>query len=386
MPKRKKLSKRGHGEGSAFQRSDGRWQGAVTIGTTPEGRQRRKTVYGTSQAEVLAKIGEIKKQLLTGTFAATDLTVKDYLERWVSEKSRTVKPRTEDLYRDWIQNQINPRIGSVKLAKLTPIQVQAMVSEVADKVGVSTANKTRKTLFGALKQAVRWNLVPRNVCDAVAPLKETSKKMVLWTPEQVVKFLDTARPNRYYAAFYLLIVTGLRRGEVLGLKWSDLKENRLYIQRSFVQTFKGTAWSTPKTERGNRYVTLPEDALRVLEQHHKLIDAERLAFGDTWADPDLIFPSEIGTPVTPTFFQGVWKRLQTRAGVPTARLHDMRHLHVSLLIKKGFDPRTVADRVGHTDPAFTLRKYSHMFEEHRQVAAINLAELLGSPTPPHEQN
>ena len=100
-----------------------------------------------------------------------------------------------------------------------------------------------------------------------------------------------------------------------------------------------------------------------------MLEAERLAAKVPWPDIDLVFPSEIGTPLTPSFFQSVWSRLQVKAGVPKARLHDMRHLHVSLLIKKGFDPRTVADRVGHSDPAFTLRKYSHMFEEHRQVAA-----------------
>ena len=97
MTKRKRLAKRGHGEGTVFQRSDNRWQGAITIGTTPEGKQHRKTVYGATQSEVLGKIAEIKKQLLTGTFASTDLTMKDYLERWLSEKSRVVKPRTTDL-------------------------------------------------------------------------------------------------------------------------------------------------------------------------------------------------------------------------------------------------------------------------------------------------
>ena len=380
------MGRRAHGEGTITQRGDGTWMGQISLGYDGEGKRKRKTVYGKTQKEVRAKLDEIKQQLASGTLSDTKLTVKQYLERWLKEKARSVKPRTVEIYKDWAERLVNPRLGSVRLGKLTPMQVQSMVSDIADKVGAPTANKVRKMLYGALKQAVRWQLVPRNVCEAVDPLKENPMRLTLWTSEHAVRFLSAARASRYYAAFYIIMVTGLRRGEVLGLEWGDLREDRLYIQRSYTMSNKGPVWSTPKTERGKRYVTLPADALDVLEEHRRRQEAERTFMGDSWPETDLIFTTEVGGPVSPSSFHTVWLRLQKEAEVPSARLHDLRHLHVSLLIKQGFDPRTVADRVGHSDPAFTLRRYSHMFEERRKAAAVNLADLLGADVPPDELN
>lgn len=219
-------------------------------------------------------------------------------------------------------------------------------------------------------------MIPRNVCEAVDPFKENAVEMNLWTPAEAVQFLNTARAHRLHAAFYLLMATGLRRGEMLGLQWGDLKGDRLHVRRSYTIIGGKPAWSTPKTQRGVRFVVLPPDTLAVLEQHRQQQAGERAFLGDAWLEGDFIFTLEDGHPVAPGTFHKTWLRLQKEAGVPKVRLHDLRHLHVSLLVKQGFDPRTIADRVGHTDPAFTMRRYAHMFEEQRQAAAMNLTDLL----------
>ncbi|MBI3962266.1 MAG: site-specific integrase [Deinococcus sp.] len=135
-------------------------------------------------------------------------------------------------------------------------------------------------------------------------------------------------------------------------------------------------FSTPKTEQGIRRIAVSPDVLEILAAHKQRQEAERAFLGVAWPETDLVFTSELGTPLHPRNFERTWYRLQAEAGVPQVRLHDLRHLHVSLLVKRGFDLRTIADRVGHTDPAFTLRRYSHLFEEQRQAAAVSLPDLL----------
>lgn len=192
------------------ERPDGTWIGQVTTGYTEEGKQKRKTVYGRTQAEALAKLAEVKQQLATGTFSDTKLTVKDYLDQWLKEKERQVKARTAHDYRYNLDKYIIPRLGRVKLEKLTPLQVQSFLSEVADAASPDRANKCRRELLGAMKQAVKWGFIPRNPVDAVTPLKHERREMTLWTAQQAAAFLDTARPHRLYALFYVAMSTGLR--------------------------------------------------------------------------------------------------------------------------------------------------------------------------------
>lgn len=367
--------RRAHGEGTILQLANGKWRADVSLGYDADGKRKRKTVYGRTQKEVRQKLDELKRHLAQGTLTDTKLTVKEYLERWLKEKARQVKPRTAELYREQAERYVYRCIGGLQLSKLTPMHVQNMMSEIADTVGVPTANKCRLLVYSALKQAVRWQLIPRNPVDAVDKLKETQKEMVLWAPAEVVRFLEIAQGHRLHAAFYVLLSTGLRRGELLGLQWQDISGNVISIRRSLTILNNKPAFSTPKTARGVRRVAVSADVLEVLDEHYQRQLAEKELLGDAWTDSGQIFTGELGLPFSPHAFNKVWAKLCKAAGLK-ARLHDMRHLHVSLLVKKGFDPRTIADRVGHTSPAFTMSCYSHMFEEQRQDAAMSLGQLL----------
>ena len=290
------------------------------------------------------------------------------------------------LYREQAERYVIPKLGKVKLDKLTPLHLQRMVSELADEIGVPTANKARTLMFAALKQAVRWGLIHRNPCEAVAKLKETRHEMTLWTPAETVQFLEAARPHRLYAAFYLAVFAGLRRGELLGLRWKDLTGPVLSVRQSLTVLGGTPHFTTPKTRKGERYVTVSPDVLEVLAQHRAIQEAEAKALGDAWTDSGLIFTSEVGTLIHPRNFERSFKGLLKDAKVTTARLHDLRHLHVSLLVSKGLDPRSIADRVGHTNPSFTLDVYSHMFATQRAQAAVGMADLLGTDARRRETN
>ena len=212
----KRNSRRGQGEGAIFKRKDGTWQGAVTVGYDENGKQKRKTVYGKTQAEVRAKIDEIKGQLAAGTFSNTRVTVSQYLRQWLGVKKLDMKPRTLQYYKDYVRLYIEPRLGRTELAKLTPLHVQNMMKETAEAVSADAANKSRTVLMAALKQAVSLGLIPRNPVEAVGKFKHEPKGIVLWTPEQVRTFLKTAESHRLYAAFYLALGTGMRHGEFWG--------------------------------------------------------------------------------------------------------------------------------------------------------------------------
>ncbi len=374
---RRRGTRRGKGEGSVFEQANGTWRGKVTTGYTEDGKQRFRWVSGKTQAEALAKVAEIKQRLASGTYSDTKLTVKSYLERWLDEKERHVKPSTVDTYKRFTDKHIMPKLGRKGLDKLTPLDVQSLMGELADSTGVRTANACRTLLFSAYKQAIRWQLTARNPVEATDPLRAARKDMKLWTGAQASHFLDTSRPHRLFAAFYLVMATGLRRGELLGLRWADVSERELYIRQQLTYREGTFVYSPPKTAQGTRRIAITPDVYAVLETHRKAQEGQRARLGGLWPDTGLVFVSEAGTPIHPRNFERSWGQLKKAAKMPDARLHDLRHLHVSLLVKQGIDPQAIADRVGHTDASFTLRRYSHMFEEHRERTAISLDVLLG---------
>ncbi len=368
--------RRGKGEGSIFQRKDGTWQGAVTTGYTENGKQNRRTVYGKTQKDVRERIDAIKQQLASGTLSDTTLTVKAYLEQWLKEKTREVKPQTVEDYRYQLDKYVVPHIGRGHLGKLTPMHVQTMCGALADAISPQRANKCRRILSGALTQAVRWQLIPRNPADAVKPLKTTKPDMVIWTAPQASQFLDTTRPHRLYALFYLAMSTGMRRGELLGLRWRDVQGPMVHVNQAIIDQ-RGKIWiSTPKSKRSIRRIAVSQDVLEVLELHRKRQEAEREFLGEAWPDNEYVFTSEVGTFIHPRNLSRTWYGLMKKAKVTPARLHDLRHLHASMLIAAGANPKYVADRLGHSNASFTLDVYAHLFEEQRAANPVSILDLI----------
>ena len=377
--------RRAHGEGTIFQLSSGKWQADISLGYKPDGKRNRKSLYGKTQKEVRQKLDALKQQLSQGTFSSSKLTVADYLEQWIKEKARQVKPRTEELYRHCINAHIVPRIGNKQLSKLTPLDVQRMVGSVADEVGVSSANKSRTVLYSAMRQALRWQLVIHNPVEAVDTLKEKKRDMLLWTPQEAVRFLEAARAHRLYALFYLAMTTGMRRGELLGLMWSDLKGDMLNVRRSLTLVSGKPTVSTPKTYKATRWVALSPDVMDTLEAHRTRQLAESTFLGDVWQKSDLMFTSEVGTPFNPHNVARLRKQLFDKAKVPHVRLHDLRHLHASLAIKGGMDPKMLADRLGHAKASFTMDVYAHLFDEQRANSAVSITGYLDAGRPPSSE-
>ncbi len=399
---RKKTNRRAHGDGGVCQvtrtrkRTDGTlytykvWEGVVTLGTTPEGKPRRKTVYGKTQAEVLAKLERIKQELATGTFSETKKTVGIWLDQWLEQKRPRLKQGSVEQYEYVIETHIKPDLGTVRLDKVTPAHIELTMANtlkrctsrnrVGQTPGIATANKVRTVLHAALKQAIRQRHVnTMNPVDAVDPLPTPKRDMILWTPQEAAAFLDTARAHRLFALFYLAMSTGLRRGELLALRWQDIKGATVTVRKSLVKARQGgVRFETPKNHK-TRAVGLSPDVLDVLMRHRQQQEVERKRAshaGIPWPEHDLVFTSEVGTPIHPDNPKRTLNALCSAAGVPRVRLHDLRHLHSSVCIANGVDPKMLADRLGHARASFTLDRYTHLFAEQRQQSAVSLLDFL----------
>lgn len=193
--------------------------------------------------------------------------------------------------------------------------------------------------------------------------------------------MSKCKPHVLYAAFYLAMSTGMRRGELLGLRWQDAQGELLHVRQTLVKKKDGALlFKVPKNGK-SRIVAVSPDVTEVLERHHQQQEAERHYLGDAWDNSDLVFTSEVGTPINPDNFKRLRNALMDKAGVPRISLHDLRHLHTSLCIKNGMNPKEVAERLGHARASFTLDRYTHLFEAQRVANAVSLLDFLPKREP-----
>ena len=370
------------GDGSIFQRKDGRWQGFILSGYSADGKAKRRYFSAATEEEAVQKKHELIAKNHLGLLNPTTTTVAEYLEAWLNAKARNVKPRTERYYRYHVEKHILPQLGGQRLRDLTSSQLRAFIAQVADTVSANEANKTRQTLTCALRDAAFEDLIHSNPAQRVRKLREEpSEREFLWTADQIRAFLAVATEHRLGAAFHLALATGLRHGEVLGVRWKDIDSGQLRVSQVIVHFGADLTLSTPKTSASRRLIPLDPGTLALLEARRHLQNEEREKTAPLWGSPspefqDLVFTNELGGPLHPRNFDRVWYRLQQKAGVPRRRFHDLRHMYTSMMAAKGFDPTLVSSLLGHTDPSFTLRRYSHAFESQRQRAAVPLDELL----------
>lgn len=395
------MAKRANGEGTISKRKkDGKvigWKGSVTVGTTADGKPERRWISGKTQDEVREKMRALQAELHTGMLAdAEGLTVAAFLDRWIEAKERDgVKPNTVRSYRDTARLNLKPYLGRVKLEKLRPLDVERTLN-VLRKDGKSphALSYALRVLKMALRQAVRWQMVPRNVAEAVKPPRAERGEVKVWTPEQVATFLAASEAHRLHAAFYLALMTGMRRGEILGLRWSDvdLERGRLTVRSNLVEVRTeatgriirgratimkvGTALQAPKTAGSRRSIVLSPGTVAKLREHRERQAVERARAGDAWQEQGFVFPSEIGTPTDPRNFYRWFREIVDRSAVPVIRFHDLRHTAASLMIRRGIPPKTVSERLGHADVGFTLRTYTHLYDEQREEAAFDLSDFF----------
>jgi integrase len=326
---------------------------------------------------VLAKLARLQHAALTGTLGDPQrLTVATYLTRWLKDSARpAVRESTYRSYEGIIRLHVAPRIGGGALSKLTPAHVQGLLTSLED---ADKSARLRQLVFAvlhrALGQALRWGMVPRNVCDAVVRPRAPKPTMQTLDPDQVRRLLDAARGDRLEALYVLAVGTGMRQGELFGLQWEDVDWDRgaVAVRRQLAEGNGHPVLVDPKTARSRRRIDLPALAVVALLEHR-----ERMRVTGRSVAEGYVFSDTAGGPLRASnVLRYSFVPLLQRAGLPRIRFHDLRHTAATLLLAEGVHPKVVQERLGHAQISMTLDTYSHVLPSMGKDAAAKLDTLL----------
>ena len=378
------MGKRGNGEGTISRRKNGGWMAQYVVHTA-EGRKRR-TIYGKTRKEVADKLAKAVSDREGGlVFDAGGLGVGGYLDRWLADSVKdTVRISTYQGYERICRRHIKPTLGRVKLKDLSVVHVRGLYRERLDSgLAPRMVQLIHVVLHKALKQAVMDGLIPRNVTEAVKAPRPEKKEIEPLSPEQARVLLDAASEagDRFEALYVLAVSTGMRQGELLGLKWEDVdfEAGTLQVRRTLsTATGGGFRFGAPKTAKSRRSIRLPGMALSALRKHRKAQLEERIKLAGLFVDHGMVFATKTGTPVMrQDLIVRSFKPLLKRAGLPDIRFHDLRHTCATLLLAKGVHAKLVQELLGHSTISITLDTYSHVLPGMGDAAAGAMDEALG---------
>ncbi len=348
---------------SIFKRGDGRWVGVITVGG------RRKYFYGRSWREVEAKLQAWER--------SGRLTTAEFFARWLDAVGPNLRPSTLASYRTLIQKHILPALGEVKLAELKPLHLAGLYAELS-RSGLSgrRVEYVHQVLHKALGDAVRWGLLGDNPAERVDRPKPNPRSPALWTPEQVRRFLAAVLAGEggvYGELFGFLLASGLRLSEALGLTWADvdLEAGTVTVRRAVVFVNHRPVEGPPKSRAGYRTVSLPAWGVELLRRQ-------------AGRSKERVFVSGAGTIPTEAALRKSFLGLCRRLGLPPIRIHDLRHLHISLLALAGVPVKIAQVRAGHSNPQLTLSVYSHVLGDGDRIAAQVLETFVGKEVKPDD--
>lgn len=365
-----------------------KWSVIVDIGIDEKGKRQQKWKggYETKKA-AQAALTEMLGQLAAGTYLEpTNKSVAVFLREWLPAIRGTVRASTFRSYSTNMERHVIPRLGHVPLRQLSALQLNAFYAELVEsgrcdgKGGLSarTVRYTHVVLHRALRDAVRWGLLSRNPADLADPPKQQRPEVHVWTTDQLRQFLEHVGTDRLAALWVLLATTGMRRGEALGLRWRDVdfEASRVSVSQSLGSWGGQLVFAAPKTAKSRRSLTLDPVTLAVLRRHRKLQLEERMRWGRTRDELDLVFCREDGSPVRPDSVTRQFGELSRAAGLPKIRLHDLRHTYATIALSSGAHAKVVAERLGHSTIGITLDTYSHVMPALEEETAARVARLI----------
>ena len=388
-------------KGSVREFKKGVYQGRVLLGyDSKTGREIRPAVYGKSEREAWKLLERVIERNEHGQpLQDSKMKFGDWITSWLDNHVKVRNRLTTWENYKWVADtHIIPTVGKFPIKNLRPNHLQELYRQKlesgrGDKTGglsARTVQLIHRICHAALEQAVREDLIVRNVAQSVSLPKRQRKEMRAMTEEQVRTFLQANKDDPMFAAFFMLVSTGMRRGEVLGLKWSDvdLKNQTVYVQRSWVKSQTQSAkFSEPKTAMSRRVIPLSTESVDVLLQHgnkQDIIKKEREEESKKYEDQNLIFCADDGNPLYPGTLNTYMIKALKRAGLPKFRMHDIRHTFASLMIARGVPIKVVQELLGHTTIQMTLDTYTHVMPGMKEGAMEQLKTVFTVMEPTKE--
>ncbi|WP_339063632.1 tyrosine-type recombinase/integrase [Tepidibacillus marianensis] len=329
-------------------------------------------------------------ELNTGAYVEpSKLTLRDYLYQWLENYAKVnTAPRTYEGYEMIIRNHLAPSLGHIVLEKLKPLHIQKYYSAKLtngrfDGMGGLSAQTIlhhHRVLKEALEQAIKWQLIIRNVADAVEPPRPQKIEMVTLNKEEVSKLIEAAKGSPLFPIIFTAIYTGMRRGEILALRWKDINiNNKMISVRQTLQAVKGKGliFKEPKSGK-ERTVSIPDSLIEQLKKQKIKQRENKLLLGQIYSDQDLVFAQKNGSPFQPSEVTRGFNKIIKESGITKVRFHDLRHTHATLLLEEGIHPKIVSERLGHSSINITLDTYSHVLPNIQEEAANRFNELLSN--------
>lgn len=385
----KKMRKRANGEGSIVQKTNGSWEARISIKNPLTGAYELKTRCRTSQKEVREWLNELKAQVTRGEHLSDNkITLGEWAMTWLNEYAKNqVRATTWESYESTIRNHIIPELGGILLSDLKPSRVQQVYNQklIAGRDGghkglsATSVGYIHAVLHSMLKRAVKNGLVSKNVAELVDKPKKTRHEIKPLSLEELKHFLIAIKETHHYAAYLLECYTGLRRGELLALRWQDVDfdNKKIMVCQGLVRTKEGLSFNQPKTEASRRSIPINDEVLAALKMQKRRQREQKVFLGQGYnQDKDLVFCNITGNPLDPRSFTKSFQRVLLQAGLPQIRFHDMRHTHATLLLALGENPKVVQERLGHTTIRMTLDTYSHTLPGMQESATAVLGKAL----------
>ncbi|MDQ3257106.1 MAG: site-specific integrase [Acidobacteriota bacterium] len=376
--------------GQIIKRGDKNWLVRIFMGRDEKGKRRyvNKTIHGTKR-EADKYLSATLTAITTGTFIeASPMTLNDYLAKWLQTAARPrVTERTFEGYKFLHTRYVEQTpLGGMKLSDVRPLNIQRLYAEMQERgLSARTVRYLHAVLTSALKQAVRWNMLARNPCEAVELPRMEQREMQAFSAEEAGRFLAAAAEDAYVTLFTFALATGMRPEEYLALKWSDvdMQKGAATVVRTLIWR-KGGGWyfGEPKTARSRRTVPFPASVLRALVSHKRRQAEERMKAGADYQTHDFVFASREGSPLMPrNILRRHFKPTLKRAKLSESfRLYDLRHSCATLLLAANEHPKVVSERLGHASIILTLDTYSHVLPSMQQAASEKLEGILFKQT------
>lgn len=374
------MNRRGNSEGTISKRADGRWEAKLALPNAT-----RRSFYGKTRQEALKKLQAAQKAVSEGLpLGGERETLASWLQTWLGSVKHKVRPRTDHRYTEIVQRHLVPRLGSIRLTRLTPADVErAMQEDLAAGLAPQSVAHHRAVLRTALNVAIKHGIIGRNVAALVDPPHIPEREYEALTPARARAILQAVKGDRLESLVSVALACGLRVGEALGLRWADvdLEAGTLSVQRSLQRLDGEWLFLEPKTKRSRRTIPLPTPVVQALREHRGRQLLERLQLGPAWEGERwgrLVFPNETGGPLSSATVSRHFHLLLKRAGMPKMRVHDLRHGAASLMGALGVPPRVAMEVLGHSQIATTMNLYTHVAPEWQREAAAAVGKALWS--------